>query len=201
MSQRTDRVAGEIQSALGEILSRQAIKDPRVREAGLLTVTRIEVSGDLRHAKVFFTVFGAAQDVLEKAEAGLDHAAAFLQREVARRIRLRLMPQLHFTVDRGYEGAARVDALFRTLENERRQRAAPGGAEGAAEDEEGEGGAGGEAPPPSSGDVGPGDSAPSATAPAPGQTGASGRRGDASSPDPDDVPASADPGSPGTRGP
>lgn len=120
-------MAGEIQSALGEILSRQAIKDPRVREAGLLTVTRIEVSGDLRHAKVFFTVFGAAQDVLEKAEAGLDHAAPFLQREVARRIRLRLMPQLHFSVDRGYEGAARVDAVFRSLEDERRQHVASAG--------------------------------------------------------------------------
>lgn len=136
MSQRTDRVAGEIQSALGEILSRQAIKDPRVREAGLLTVTRIEVSGDLRHAKVFFTVFGAAQDVLEKAEAGLDHAAPFLQREVARRIRLRLMPQLHFAVDRGYEGAARVDALFRSLEDERRQHVPPAGStDGNADDE------------------------------------------------------------------
>jgi ribosome-binding factor A len=124
VSQRTDRIAGEIQSALGEILSRQAIKDPRVRDAGLLTITRVEVSGDLRHAKILFTIFGGAQDVMQKAEAGLEHGAAFLQREVTRRLRLRVVPQLHFSVDRGYEGAARVDVLFRTMDAERRAAAA-----------------------------------------------------------------------------
>ena len=120
MSQRTDRIAGEIQSALGDILSRQAVKDPRVRDAGLLTITRIEVSGDLRHAKVLFTIFGGQAATLEGAEAGLQHASAFLQREVSRRLRLRVVPQLHFSVDRGYEGAARVEAVFRTLEGARK---------------------------------------------------------------------------------
>jgi len=105
---------------LGDILSRQAIKDPRVRDVGLLTITRIEVSGDLRHAKVLFTIFGGAEAALEGAEEGLQHAAAFLQREVSRRLRLKLVPQLHFSVDRGYEGAARVEAVFRTLEGDRK---------------------------------------------------------------------------------
>lgn len=129
MSQRTDRIAGEIQSALGDILSRQAVKDPRVRDAGLLTITRIEVSGDLRHAKVLFTVFGATPAALEAAEAGLQHASAFLQREVSRRLRLKVVPQLHFSVDRGYEGAARVDAVFRTLEGARKPPAPSGNEE------------------------------------------------------------------------
>jgi hypothetical protein len=94
-----------------------------------------------------------------------------------------------------------VDALFRTLEDERRQQVAPGTAEGAAQDEEREGGTGAETPLPSSGDVGPGDSAPSSTVPKADQNDGSARRGEASSADPDDVPPSADPGSPGTRGP
>ena len=51
MSQRTDRVAGEVRAVLGEVLARDEIKDPRVRGVGLITVTHVRISGDLRHAR------------------------------------------------------------------------------------------------------------------------------------------------------
>ena len=59
MSQRVERVAGEVRAVLGEVLARDEIKDPRVRGAGLITVTHMRVSGDLRHARVLFTVHSA----------------------------------------------------------------------------------------------------------------------------------------------
>ena len=58
MSQRMERVAGEVRAVLGEVLARDEIKDPRVRGAGLITVTHVRVSGDLRHARALFTVHG-----------------------------------------------------------------------------------------------------------------------------------------------
>ena len=58
MSQRVERVAGEVRAILGEALARDEIKDPRVRGAGLITVTHVRVSGDLRHARALFTVHG-----------------------------------------------------------------------------------------------------------------------------------------------
>jgi ribosome-binding factor A len=56
MSQRLERVSGEVRAILGEVLARDEIKDPRVRGAGLITVTHVRVSGDLRHAWASFTV-------------------------------------------------------------------------------------------------------------------------------------------------
>ncbi len=56
MSLRMERVAGEVRAVVGEVLARDEIKDPRVRGAGLITVTHVRVSGDLRHAWALFTV-------------------------------------------------------------------------------------------------------------------------------------------------
>ena len=70
MSQRMERVAGEVRAVLGEVLSRDEIKDPRVRGVGLITVTFVRVSGDLRHAKALFTVHGLNAEALERVRQG-----------------------------------------------------------------------------------------------------------------------------------
>ena len=70
MSQRLERVAGEVRAILGEVLARDEIKDPRVRGAGLITVTHVRVSGDLRHARALFTVHDADAAALERVRAG-----------------------------------------------------------------------------------------------------------------------------------
>lgn len=115
MNQRTERLAREIQGILGEALARGDIKDPRVREAGLVTITRVQVTGDLREARVAFAVFGAVDHVLEKARAGLQSAAAHLQREIGHHLRTRNTPTLTFEIDRALDEALRVDSILRTV--------------------------------------------------------------------------------------
>ena len=116
MSQRVDRVAGEVRAVLGEVLARDEIKDPRVRGAGLITVTHVRVSGDLRHAKALFTVHGLEQDALERVRAGLDHASGYFRHAIARRLRTKVSPAVTFEVDRVFDQATRVESLLREIE-------------------------------------------------------------------------------------
>jgi len=118
VKQRTESLGREIQSILGELLTRGDIKDPRVRNAGLLTVTRVHVTGDLREAKVAFTAFGAADPVLEKARQGLQSASPYLQRAIGQRLRTRNTPTLEFEVDRVLDEALRVDSILREVRAE-----------------------------------------------------------------------------------
>jgi ribosome-binding factor A len=115
MSQRTERISGELRGILGEVLSRREIKDPRVQGAGLITVTHVRVSGDLRHARALFTVHNAGEAELERVREGLDHAGGFFRREIAKRLRLKVTPALTFEVDRVFEKASRVEGLLKEI--------------------------------------------------------------------------------------
>ncbi len=115
MTQRTERVAGEIRQILGEIIVRQDIKDPRVRGAGIITFTHVRISRDLRQARAFFTVHGMDDEALERVRQGLASAAGFLQRRVGDRLRLKSTPALTFEVDHVFEQEARIDALLREV--------------------------------------------------------------------------------------
>ncbi len=92
MSQRVERVAGEVRAILGEVLSRDEIKDPRVRGAGLITVTHVRVSGDLQHARALFTVHGLDEAGLERVREGLDHASGYFRRAIGQRLRMKVAP-------------------------------------------------------------------------------------------------------------
>lgn len=150
MKQRTERLSREIQAILGEALSRGDIKDPRVRDAGLVTVTRVHVTGDLREARVAFAVFGAVDAVLERAQAGLQSAAPHLQREIGHKLRTRNTPTLTFEIDRVLDEALRVDSILRTVSAELRSSAATPDAVAEA-DQDGEGAD----PPPTAGSPDP----------------------------------------------
>lgn len=106
-SSRPRRVAEQIQRELAELL-RLEVKDPRV---GMITLTDVEVSGDYAHAKVFFTLLGDEARV-KAAIKGLQSAAGFLRSEVAHRMKLRVMPQLHFIHDTSIENGMRLDQLI-----------------------------------------------------------------------------------------
>jgi ribosome-binding factor A len=107
-----DRVAGEVRAVLGEVLARDEIKDPRVRGAGLITVTHVRVSGDLRHAKALFTVHDLDEAGLERVREGLDHASGYFRKAIARRLRMKVAPAVTFEVDRVFEQAARVEKIL-----------------------------------------------------------------------------------------
>ena len=104
---RTLRVAEQIQRELADLI-RTEVKDPRV---GMVTLTDVEVTSDYSHAKVFFTIFGD-RDQIEEAAAGLSHAAGFLRHELGHRIKLRSIPQLHFTYDESIERGVRLSQLI-----------------------------------------------------------------------------------------
>jgi len=115
MTQRTDRVAGEVREILGETVVRQEIKDPRVRGAGIITFTHVRISGDLRQARAYFTVHGMDDESLERVRQGLGSAAGFLRKRIAERLRLKSTPSLSFEVDRVFEQEAHIDALLREV--------------------------------------------------------------------------------------
>lgn len=102
---RADRVGDQIHAELADIIHRK-IKDPRV---GFMTVTRVEVSDDLKHAKVFFSILGD-EAMRKETLKGLKSAAHFIRGELGRRLKLRYTPEVVFLFD---ESIARGD---RTLE-------------------------------------------------------------------------------------
>ncbi|HET6284452.1 MAG TPA: 30S ribosome-binding factor RbfA [Polyangia bacterium] len=115
MSQRTERIAGEVRGIIGEVLAHREIKDPRVAGAGLITVTHVRVTGDLRHARALFTVHNAGEAELEHVREGLDHAGGYFRRAIASRLRLKATPTLTFEIDRVFEKASRVEELLKEI--------------------------------------------------------------------------------------
>ncbi|MBE0613081.1 MAG: 30S ribosome-binding factor RbfA [Burkholderiales bacterium] len=105
---RSLRVADQIQRELAEII-RTELKDPRV---AMITLTGVEVTNDYSHAKVFYTLMGDAEQRAE-TEIGLNKANGFLRSQIARRIKLHSIPQLHFvydaSVERGFELSRLID--------------------------------------------------------------------------------------------
>jgi ribosome-binding factor A len=102
---RTDRVAQQMQREIAELVRLQ-INDPRVR---LVTITGVDVAGDYSHAKVYFTRLDGKQ---EEALLGLEHAAGFIRSQLARNIKLRVMPQLHFVYDSSVERGSHLSQLI-----------------------------------------------------------------------------------------
>ena len=106
-SQRAQRVGEQVQRELGELL-RDDVKDPRV---GRVTITAVEVSADLSHAKIFVTHL-AGREHADEAVQALQHTAGFLRRELSRRMQLYSVPQLHFTYDDSIESGMRLSQLI-----------------------------------------------------------------------------------------
>ncbi len=106
-SQRAQRVGDQIQRELAPLL-REDVKDPRV---GRITVTSVEVSADLSHAKVFFTHL-AGREHAEEAVQALQHTAGYLRRELSHRLQLYSVPQLHFVYDDSIEAGMRLSQLI-----------------------------------------------------------------------------------------
>ncbi|MEN8170689.1 MAG: 30S ribosome-binding factor RbfA [Pseudomonadota bacterium] len=104
---RSRRVGEQIQRELAELVQRE-LKDPRL---GMITISAVEVSRDMGVAKIFFTVFGEGHDVAQTLE-GLNSASGFLRRELAHRMRLRVVPELRFQYDHSIEKGSQLSALI-----------------------------------------------------------------------------------------
>jgi ribosome-binding factor A len=103
---RIDRVAGMMQRKLSQIVQ-QEIKDPRL--PAFVTISSVKVSGDLGHAKVYFTVL---EGDIKLAVSILNAAASYLRAALARSVKLRTVPQLHFVYDESIEYGKRLSKLI-----------------------------------------------------------------------------------------
>jgi ribosome-binding factor A len=111
---RTERLGHQIRVDLAELIARE-VKDPRL---GFVTVTRVELSADLHHARVFVSVLGSAEEHQSSLE-GLSSAAGFLRHEIGHRLELRRAPELTFVLDRGAEAGEKIEMLLQKIhENE-----------------------------------------------------------------------------------
>ena len=111
MKQRIGRLEDLLSHELSNII-RSEVRDPRV---GLATVASITVSRDLSHAKVAISVLGDDEEQREESVAVLERAKGFIRSTLARRVRLRTVPALHFVLDRGAEHSQRISDLLETL--------------------------------------------------------------------------------------
>ena len=119
-SNRIGRINEEIQRELSEQLRR--LKDPRVFQTGMVSVTRVDTTGDLRYARVYISVLDKSQekDVLK----GLKSAAGFLRRELGRTLQLRYTPELQFLPDDSIQHGAHILEMLRDIERREEQRSA-----------------------------------------------------------------------------
>ncbi|KQQ67603.1 ribosome-binding factor A [Pseudomonas sp. Leaf127] len=106
---RTQRIGDQIQRELAQLIRRE-VKDPRV---GLVTVTAVDVSRDVGHAKIYVTVMGQddAESIAQSLKV-LNTAAGFLRMQLGREMKLRSVPQLHFHYDESVVRGAHLSALI-----------------------------------------------------------------------------------------
>lgn len=110
MSQRTQRIGDLVRAELSTLVQRE-MRDPRV---ALATISSVEVTADLRYARVRVSALGEEARRLETI-AALENARGFLRRELAHRLDLRVTPELRFELDRGPEHSQHISDLLDTL--------------------------------------------------------------------------------------
>ncbi len=108
---RQEQLAEVIAEELSDLI-RTRMKDPRI---GFASITDVELSGDLRHAKVFVSVLGTPEEQRATLQ-GLEHAAGFLRHELAQRLTIRHTPEILFRLDESIERGTRILQLIHEME-------------------------------------------------------------------------------------
>ena len=106
---RNERIAAAIRRELAEVLQHE-LKDPRVKNA---TVTEVDVSPDLRNARIYISFLTDNEEEIKEAMKGLKSAGGFLRSELASRMKLRYMPALDFKYDSLLTESMKIDALIK----------------------------------------------------------------------------------------
>jgi ribosome-binding factor A len=101
---RSNRIAEQMRRELADLLQFE-VKDPRV---GMVTITEVEVTGDMAHAKVFYSAAAGTAEL----QAGLEKASGFLRSQIAKRMLLRTVPQLHFEYDASADYGMKMTRLI-----------------------------------------------------------------------------------------
>ncbi len=112
---RADKVKGQLRKEISVILQ-EDLKDPRI---GFVTVTRIDLTGDLRYAKVYFSILGD-EATQESSVEGIQSAAGYIRRLIGERLELKYVPELCFKLDRSIEYSMNLEKILEGLRNEQR---------------------------------------------------------------------------------
>src|SRR3984893_18917993 len=107
---RPERVADQIRAEVSTIIARE-LQDPGI---GFITITKVQVSPDLQHARVYYTTLGDPAARKNTAKA-LERASPFMRRQIGQRLRLRRAPELEFRLDASIEQQDRVERLLQGL--------------------------------------------------------------------------------------
>ncbi|GIN57786.1 30S ribosome-binding factor RbfA [Lederbergia ruris] len=113
MNVRANRVGEQMKKELGDIIGRK-LKDPRV---GFVTVTDVQVTGDLQQATIFISVLGN-EDQMEDTLKGLSKAKGFIRSEIGKRIRLRKTPEIIFEFDESISYGNKIESILKELKDE-----------------------------------------------------------------------------------
>ena len=109
---RSERVAEEIRKEVATMLFGE-IHDPRI---GFVTITKAQVSKDLRQAKVYFSMIGKDEEK-EKTMEGLQSSSGYMRREIGKRLKLRYFPELTFKFDDSLEYASRIEKIIKEIKS------------------------------------------------------------------------------------
>jgi ribosome-binding factor A len=112
---RSARVGDQMKQEIADILMRK-IKDPRI---GFVTVTDVDLSDDLKNAKVFISIYGGDKEATFK---GLKSATAFIRSELGKRMRMRCVPELLFRFDSTVEQGAHIMELLREIDEKQEKK-------------------------------------------------------------------------------
>ena len=115
---RIQRLNDQLRDEISQLILRGEVKDPRVNT--FLSINRVEVTNDLSYAKVFVSSFLPDGD-LKHGVSGLNAAAGFIQREIAKKLRIRQFPKLTFVVDSGMKAGFKMVQKLNELERERNE--------------------------------------------------------------------------------
>lgn len=121
-NQRAERVGEAIKDVVADAIRR--LKDSRI--TGMVSVTGVEVSGDLRHARIFVSIYGDEPTQAQTME-GLQSALGFMRSEVGKAIKLRVVPELQIRQDKSLERGAQIHDLLAQLKKERDEHEVAGG--------------------------------------------------------------------------
>ena len=110
---RIDKINQAVKEEVGNIIQKE-VKDPRLE---FVTITQAEVSRDLQHAKVYFTVLGNT-DKIKEVQDGLDSARGFIRRLVGQRVRMRYTPEIRFIFDQSVEYGMHIEETLERIKSE-----------------------------------------------------------------------------------
>lgn len=115
MGIRSKRVQEQLRKEISRVLQ-EDLKDPRI---GFITVTRIDLTGDLRYAKVYFSIFGD-ETIKASSVEGVQSAAGYIRKLIGSRLNLKYVPELSFRLDKSLEYGIYLEKTFDRIRDERK---------------------------------------------------------------------------------